>query len=247
VFVDPTTVSRDVSISTGNGIDEVWLEELTVVQPGKLSVSTGAGRDRIGILDSFVAGNVSIFSGDDNDQVGLLRVTTNGSLTVNGGNGDWQSEGLGDQIGLAGVIVAGNATLDGGDGGTRRTPGFSKIGVTGSTFDGNLTIKTGNGIDQIGVGVHDEIEEQLEDQLIHPKDEEIDIAGEVWWVNVPNGIVSINSGNYSQDVVAIGDLTTRVLRLTMIPWPSPATPIRFWTICRTRSLSTVAQDLWTPC
>ena len=179
-----------------------------------MTVNTGDGIDRVGVVDSPTKGNISISTGNDNDQVGLLRVSSV-NITVNGGNGDYRLTGTGDRIGLAGVTAA-NVTLDGGDGGTRRTPGLSEIGVTGSTIQGNLTIRTGNGIDQVGIGEHAQIE-QLREQLdAHPYGKAVSIDDAVGPTAV-SGIVSINTGNYSNDYVAINKLTASVLRLNMGP------------------------------
>jgi hypothetical protein len=226
VILSNITVSRDVSVSTGTGNDRVWIEDLTVLGKGKLTVTTGNGYDRVGVIDSDVGGNISISTGNENDQAGLLRVTTNGNLTVSGGNGNYtkpdENGNRGDRIGIAGVTAT-SVTLDGGSGGANRTPGLSEIGVTGSTIRGNLTIKSGNGIDQVGIGIHPEITEQLQEQLVHPRGEVISLGGAVGAVsvgtfgNAKTGTVSINTGNYSQDYVAIGDLTARVLKLTMGP------------------------------
>ena len=227
VTIDPTTISKNVSILTGAGVDDVLLDHVTLgvgTAAAKLTISTGSGNDRVGLLDSTTTGNISISTGNDNDGVGLVRVQTPGHITVSAGNGDTGEEGLSERIGLAGV-TAKNVTLDGGSTGTRPPWGRSQIGVTGSVINGNLTIKTGNAPDEIGIGSGDEILARLADLLVDRNGDPIDLTGATGRVHVDNGTVSITTGKYCvsdkypdleldcDDWVLIDNASAKVFRL----------------------------------
>ena len=221
VTIDPTMVTKNVSITTGSGPDGVWLEEVELGLKAKLTISTGSGNDRVGLLDSTVPGNISISTGNNNDQVGLVRVHTDASITVKAGNGAYQNaDDKGDRIGLAGVTAVKNVTLDGGSAGTRGPWGASEVGVTGSKIDGNLTIKTGNAPDAVGIGDGDEIIGTMQAFLVDLNDDPIDFSDATGKVHVDNGIVSINTGKYSDpkgdsdDWVVVDNASAKIFRLT---------------------------------
>ena len=221
VTIDPTTVTKNVSISTGSGPDGVWLEDVELGLKAKLTISTGSGNDRVGLVDSTIPGNISISTGNNNDQVGLVRVHTDASITVKAGNGAYQNaDDKGDRIGLAGVTAVKNVTLDGGSAGTRGPWGASEVGVTGSKIDGNLTIKTGNAPDAVGIGDGDEIIGTMQAFLVDLDEAPIDLTGATGKVHVDNGIVSINTGKYSDpkgdsdDWVVVDNASAKVFRLT---------------------------------
>jgi hypothetical protein len=200
-------VTNTLSITTDNGDDRVWLQD--VVQAARLSIDTGNGNDQIGIVDSTLQGDISILTGSDNDQVGLLNVKALGrSITIKTGNGN---NGV-DLVGLA-EVEARNINVDGGNSGTRGPFGASYVGVTNSTLTGNLTIKQGHGPDWVAVGDHDVMKEHLE-QLQDPFGNPIEVTlGSV----VVGGTVGITTNSPKlvsrADTVLINHLRANVLRL----------------------------------
>jgi hypothetical protein len=199
----PVNVTGKVSITTGNGDDNVWIEALDF--NGGLTVNTGDGDDRVGVVDSNGLGsksNISISTVNGNDAVGMVRVKTPGNVAVNAGN----SAGVGDRIGLAGV-EARNVSLDGGDSGRSGAFGPSTVGVTGGILGGNLTIKTGGGNDLVAVGHDDQLIDKVEDVMAELLPEGAtfsleDASGRV----VVAGNVSVATGNGTEDKVWINGL-----------------------------------------
>lgn len=150
VAVADVDVTGNLSISTGNGSDEILIgaahTPATDSNPlinlvfgpvsvgGNLKVDAGAGNDTVLLVEVSVTENTGLDTGAGNDDVGVLDSSSfTGAFTVHAGRGD-------DSIVLSTDSFSSSVTIYGGR-------GTDIVGLADSLFEGTVTINGGPGND----------------------------------------------------------------------------------------------------
>ncbi len=153
------TISGPVSILSGAGLDEIYLDgldlngvninvgaggsliafDINASNNGHLTINGGSGGNEVSLFGTTL-GNVSITTGADDDVINMLG-SVGGKLSVNTGGGA-------DQINLTFAVVFGGTSIASG-------AGDDLVTIAGSAFNGSVLIQTGAGDDVVEIALAD--------------------------------------------------------------------------------------------
>ncbi len=153
------TISGPVSILSGAGLDEIYLDgldlngvninvgaggsliafDINVSNNGHLTINGGSGGNEVSLFGTTL-GNVSITTGADGDLINISG-SVGGTLSMNTGGGA-------DQFNLTFAVVFGGTSIATG-------AGDDLVTIAGATFNGSVLIQTGAGDDVVEIALAD--------------------------------------------------------------------------------------------
>lgn len=140
--LDEASFHPDVTIATGGGDDEVFLNDMHF--GAELRLLTAGDNDRVAIGDTTVLQDLDVGTGDGNDTVTMENVTVSRDLTLDVGKGhDATTIGQFNES----VRINRNAVISGGDGNDAFHLGLAPVFVAG-----NLAVSGGKGDDTVTFG-----------------------------------------------------------------------------------------------